>query len=99
MNTDATIGWYGIGSIPMIYDTFVENVTGKRLTDTLTISKSIQPIFAVSLPVVSSILMDLLLKKYTSGSRAKLYAPATWDPGSSISHLDETSTLQSQIHL
>jgi len=41
-----------------------------------------------------------LLKKYSASnnypsSRAKLYVPSTWDSGSSVSHLDEsTATLQ-----
>ena len=39
MNTDNNIGWYGIGSIPLIYDTFIENIQGKRLTDTSGISE------------------------------------------------------------
>ena len=33
-NTDGTIGSYGIGSLPVIYDTFIENLSGNRLTDT-----------------------------------------------------------------
>jgi hypothetical protein len=35
MDTDSNLGWYGFDSFPMIYDTFVENFDGKRLTDTL----------------------------------------------------------------
>jgi hypothetical protein len=30
--------------------------------------------------------------KYLLGNRARLFAPSTWDPGSSVSHLDETRT-------
>jgi hypothetical protein len=37
--------------------------------------------------VASSILEDQL-----RGNRARLYSPSTWDPGSSVSHLDETRT-------
>ena len=35
MDTTIDIGWYGVSSIPLIYDTFIENCSGKRLTDTL----------------------------------------------------------------
>ena len=40
MYTNGTLGGYGFGSIPMIYDTFIENLAGKRLTDTLMFPKS-----------------------------------------------------------
>ena len=65
MNTDATYGWYGINSIPMIYDTFVENLAEKKLTDTL---KFINHSTALrnQLTTGSSIFNGPLLKKYTS---------------------------------
>jgi hypothetical protein len=93
MTTSDTEGSYGSFKIPMIYDTFVEDVDGKKLTDTL------------SYPNPSAALLTRLtggqiyfngplLNNYTKGLRAKLYAPATWDPGSSVSHLDESATLR-----
>ncbi len=33
-------------------------------------------------------------RKYTSGSRAQSICPSIWDAGSSVSHLDESSTLE-----
>jgi hypothetical protein len=87
---------YGINSIPVIYDTFVENYTGDKLTDTLKFLNFSNPLYS---ELVSSRLYfnGPLVKKYTSSHptryanfRAKLYAPSTWDPGSSISHLDES---------
>jgi hypothetical protein len=93
MNSDGTIGWYGINSIPMVYDTFVENFPGNKLTDTLKF-----PNYSTNLQSQliggQLYLNGPLLKKYTSGSRAKLYAPSTWDAGSSVSHLDESATLR-----
>jgi hypothetical protein len=95
------IGSYGIGSIPMIYDTFIENFPGNKLTDTL---KFLNSSISLGSQLVGNQLYfnGPLLKKYTSSnpvryiaSRAKLYAPATWDAGSSISHLDESTTLVS----
>ena len=34
-SSTGAIGSWGVGSFPMIYDTFVENSNGSRLTDTL----------------------------------------------------------------
>ena len=93
-STDNNIGYYGSGSlqIPMIYDTFIESLSGKKLTDTL---KFLNPSVTLRNELTGGQLWfnGPLLNKYTSGSRAKLYAPPTWDPGSSISHLDESATL------
>jgi hypothetical protein len=93
MSTDATIGWYGIGSIPMIYDTFIENQSGNRLTDT---SQFINYSSALRSQLTTAPLYfnGPLLKNYSvlnrySVTKARLYVPSTWDDGSSISHLDE----------
>jgi hypothetical protein len=93
MNADGTVGSYGSGSIPMIYDTFLEDASGKKLTDTLEYPN-------YSLQLKNQLIggqvwfTGPVLKKYTSGSKAKVYAPPVWDNGSSISHLDEESTLK-----
>ncbi len=98
-SSDGTFGSYGIGSLPFIYDTFVENFAGDRLTDTLKFPNSSSSLQA-QLTGNQIYFNGPLLKNYTSANpsgysvfRAKLYAPATWDPGSSISHLNETSVL------
>lgn len=92
MNGEGTVGYYGSGSIPMIYDTFLEDAAGKKLTDTLQ-----YPNYSSQLKVQITggkvWFNGPVLNKYTSGSRALIYAPPTWDNGSSISHLDEYSTL------
>ena len=96
------IGSYGISSIPKIYDSLIENSTASKLTDTL---KFLNPSSLLGSQLVGNQLYfnGPLLQKYTSSfplrynniSRAKLYTPATWDPGSSVSHLDESATLKS----
>jgi hypothetical protein len=95
MSTDERLGYYGSGSlqIPMIYDTFVESLSGNKLTDTL---KYLNPSAALRAELIGGQLWfnGPLLRNYTSGSRVKLYAPSTFDPGSSISHLDESATLK-----
>ncbi len=88
MNTGTSTGWYGAGGIPVIYDTFVENLSGKRLTDTLVFKN---PSVELRNEMTSKNLFfnGPLLNKFTQGGKAPLYAPSTWNSGSSISHLDE----------
>lgn len=95
-NYDGTFGSHG--SIPMIYDAFIENYYGDRLTDTL---KFLNYSSSLGNQLIGNQLYfnGPLLKKYSTSVnylnlRAKLYAPATWDAGSSISHLDESATLR-----
>ncbi len=96
-STDGTIGSYGVSTFPMIYDTFVENLNGDRLTDTTKIKNNSEDLG--NLLISKQIYFDgPLLRQFSSllnysESRAKLFAPAIWDKGSSISHLDESSTL------
>jgi hypothetical protein len=94
--SDGTLGAYG--PIPAIYDTFVENNLGNRLTDTLKY-KNFSTAIKSQLTGDQLYFNGPLLNKYCilnniSLTRAKLWAPATWDAGSSISHLDENRTLQ-----
>lgn len=91
MNTDGTIGWYGLNSIPMIYDTFIENFEGERLTDTLSYENYSTDLRS-EITGGNLYFNGPLLSNYTSGSRARLYVPSEWDPGSSITHLDEDET-------
>ena len=94
-SSDGTLGSYGFNSIPVIYDTFVENYDGNKLTDTVKFS-NFSTALESQLTGNQVYFNGPLLKKYTTTNnyqnlRAKLYAPATWDAGSSISHLDESS--------
>ena len=93
MSVDASSGSYGAGSVPLIYDTFVENLQGRKLTDTLLFDN---PSANLRNELVSGQLFfnGPLLKNFASGDRAKLYVPSTFDPGSSVSHLDENVTLE-----
>jgi hypothetical protein len=88
-NTDATNGFYGIASFPLIYDRYVENLDGNRLIDTLKFLNN-SPALRSQLTGGQLYFNGPLLRNYTSGSRAKLYVPSTWDSGSSVSHLDES---------
>ena len=86
-------GSYGIGTIPIIYDKFVENLFEKRLTDTTLFRQNSEDLYN-ELVGGQLYFSGPLTRRYLSGGRARLYAPSTWDPGSSVSHLDELRTNQ-----
>lgn len=88
MNSNDTIGWYGFNNIPLIYDTFIENLNGERLTDTLKFKNYSTDLYG-TLTSGKIFFNGPLLMNYTSGKRAGLNAPSNWIEGSSISHLDE----------
>jgi hypothetical protein len=86
-------GSYGLNGIPVIYDTFVKDNTGKNLTN--------KSFFTNPSPALKTVLTSNALffsapltLRHTGGSTPALYAPGTWDSGSSVSHLNETGTAQ-----
>lgn len=88
MEVNGTLGSYN--SIPLIYDNFVENLAGNRLTDS---TKFVNNSGNLKDAMTGGQLYfkGPVLTKF-AGTRAQLYAPVTFDPGSSIAHLDETTT-------
>ena len=92
MTSGSTTASYGVSGVPLIYDTFVENFAGKRLTDTMSFKNPSSDLRAA---LISGQLYfnGPVLKNY-SGTRARLYSPAIFDAGSSVSHLDENTTLE-----
>jgi hypothetical protein len=86
-----TIASYGISGVPMVYDTFVENLAGTNLTDTMSFNN---PSYNLLSALISGQLYfnGPLIQNY-SGGRARLYAPRIFDAGSSVSHLDENTYL------
>jgi hypothetical protein len=97
-----TTGSWGISTYPMIYDTFIENFSGTRLIDTLKILNNSTGLKS-QLTGNQVYFNGPLLRKYSSSVnysnlRAKLYAPETWESGSSISHLDEPSSVTLRIN-
>lgn len=93
MDVENSLGSYGIFTIPTIYDKLVEELTGKRLTDTAYFKQNSANLY---LQLVSGQLYfgGPLTQRYLSSNRARLYSPSEWDPGSSVCHLDETRTAQ-----
>jgi len=88
MSADASTGSWGAASLPVIYDTFLENNSGNRLIDTL---KFDNPSVELKNELTSGQIYfnGPLIRSANAGTRIKIYAPSTYDPGSSISHLDE----------
>jgi hypothetical protein len=85
MNVEGNAGYYGMGAIPMIYDKFVTDNLGQKLTDTL---KYLNNSSALYSRLVNG---PLYFNGPVSGTGNKLYTPSTFDTGSSISHLDEST--------
>lgn len=92
MNADSNTGWYGFSSFPVIYDTFIENSEEKLLTDTLEFRNYTMALLK-ELTGGNLFFKGPVFRKMTGEPKARIYAPATWDNGSSISHLDEELTL------
>ncbi|GAB4477393.1 MAG: hypothetical protein Kow0088_16230 [Anaerolineales bacterium] len=84
----ATFGCWGEGtSYPDTYDTFIQNGSGNNLLNT---SLFPNPSTALGSQLTSNNLYfnGSNAKAANGGNRPKMYAPASWMPGSSYSHLD-----------
>lgn len=93
MNVSNSLGYYGVNNLPVIYDTFVEDVNGRKLTDTTVYQQNSASLYSAL--TSGQVFFDGPLSvKVLAGTRPRLYAPSTWDEGSSISHLDELRTSQ-----
>lgn len=97
-NTSNSVGTYGINSIPVIYDSFIEDKDNNLLIDKTKYSNNSTEL-NTALTSGQLYFSAPLLKNYTSGQRVRVYAPGTWDDGSSISHLNESSTAQANALL
>lgn len=77
---------YGLDKSPGIYDKFVTDQFGEKLVDTL---QFVNPSVGLNLALASGWLdFDT---KLADGQLPRLYAPAKWDTGSSIYHLDDST--------
>lgn len=95
MNIDETLGFYGIGALPVIFDKFVVNDAGQKLTDTLSFRNNSNDLY--NQYTGGLLYFDApVTRKYMNG-RPRLYSPAIFDDGSSISHLDEISNADSPL--
>jgi hypothetical protein len=95
-----TAGYGLVDSIPMIYDTFLEDEAGRRLVDpSVYVNPSANLYSAVTggqvwfdAPLTRNY-RESLPAIYKQQPRTRIYAPTVWDAGSSISHLDDATTL------
>ncbi|MBN2390429.1 MAG: hypothetical protein JXR84_06885, partial [Anaerolineae bacterium] len=88
MNVSAGQGSWGYStSYPFIYDRFAENGAGQSLINTGLFPN---PSTALATQLTSNnVYFDgTYANAANGGTRPKLYAPSTWNPGSSYSHLD-----------
>lgn len=87
---DDNLGELGFGTQFIIFDTFIENNTGNRITDR---SQFSNPSTTLRSAYTSNALFfsDDFVASFNSSNNPKLHAPRTFDQGSSISHLDETA--------
>ncbi len=93
-NTTSTVGSYGLSGIPVAYDTFVEEGSSrKRLTNTTNFGNPSAELRTALLSNALNFAGPVTLI-YNNLTRPALYAPGTWSAGSSISHLNEATTLQ-----
>ena len=84
--TERGRGGYGDDGLSATFDQFVKNKTGDRLVNT---SVFPNPSTALYLELTSNWLeFDT---KMPDGKFPRLYAPTTWDTGSSLYHLDDNS--------
>lgn len=79
-----SVGVFGFGAsaLPVIYDVPIENGSSFSL---------IQTFSSPSTELRSQLVSDNLFFNSTTSSRPKLFAPSTFDGGSSIAHLDEVT--------
>jgi len=83
-NNSGGTGSYGYGGYPNIYDTFMEDSGGTKLTSYVNPSAALG-----TLLTSGSLWFNGSNANAANGGRVKIYAPGTWSSGSSYSHLDE----------
>jgi hypothetical protein len=78
-------GYWGHSGYPMIYDRFTENGSGVPLLSFTSGSTDL----AAQLQSGDIFFDGPHARAFNGGLRPELYAPSTWQPGSSYSHVDE----------
>lgn len=83
------LGSYSAG-YPSVFDHFIENRVGQRLVSAATTFPDNSTALAQQLTGNNLFLNGPILRRQTGG-RAKLYTPSSFNSGSSVYHLDETT--------
>ncbi|MFO1039364.1 MAG: hypothetical protein U1E45_21170 [Geminicoccaceae bacterium] len=86
-NAGGSQGSIRLAGLPSIFDRFTENSAGKALTSFADPSVALRSVL-----LSNSVFFDSTRVRAANGNvRARLYAPAAFQPGSSYSHLDENT--------
>lgn len=87
---NGNIGQYLSNGFPGVYDHFIENGQGQRLvSSTAAFPDNSTALFRQF--TGNNLFFNGSILKQKTGQRAKLYAPSTFDRGSSLYHLDENT--------
>ncbi len=95
LSADVYDKFFGYGSIdqPTPFDAYLQTPDGRRLADMPTPSLELGKILTSPLYWIGE-----NGKRVNSGEKIKMYTPAIYEPGSSVSHLDETTYSKSAIN-
>jgi hypothetical protein len=88
LSTDVYDNFFGYGSIdqPTPFDAYIQTPDGRRLADIPTPSLELGTILTTPLYWIGE-----NGKRANGGEKVKMYTPANYEPGSSVSHLDEAT--------
>jgi hypothetical protein len=88
LSTDVYDNFFGFGSIdqPTPFDAYIQTPDGRRLADIPTPSLELGKILTAPLYWIGE-----NGKRVNGGEKIKMYTPAVYEPGSSVSHLDEAT--------
>ena len=88
LSTDVYDNFFGYGSLdqPTPFDAYVQTPDGRRLADIPTPSLELGKVLTSPLFWIGE-----NGKRANGGEKIKMYTPAIYEPGSSVSHLDETT--------
>jgi len=95
LSTDVYDKFFGYGSIdqPTPFDAYIQTPDGRRLADIPTPSLELGKILSSPLYWIGE-----NGKRVNGGEKIKMYTPATYEPGSSVSHLDESTYSKSGVN-
>jgi hypothetical protein len=94
LSADVYDKFFGYGSIdqPTPFDAYLQTPDGRRLADMPTPSLELGKILTAPLYWIGD-----NGKRVNGGEKIKMYTPATYEPGSSVSHLDEATYSKSGV--
>jgi hypothetical protein len=94
LSTDVYDNFFGYGSIdqPTPFDAYIQTPDGRRLADMPTPSLELGKTLTAPLHWIGE-----NAKRVNGGEKIKMYTPANYEPGSSVSHLDEVTFSKSGL--